>query len=202
MGRFRVLGYGHFWRPDIITPWKHYKYRDRPRRPDRGPNQRQEQPPSTTVQTQPSAVDCNLMQPTLAYRQPTKKYLVAGPATSLLVPGSNRAESPCPALSRLYSSLCALCTRETPAAALYKSNKLAANLFNIMYRNVKFYVFLKRYLQEIWKFDPLPRCRHSREKYLRPSVLPRPKWRRLSGCHQDTLQQPCLTLLYEKIRLI
>ncbi len=48
VARLRVLVYGSCWKPDIITPSKHYKYHDRPRRPDRGPDPGQEQPPSTT----------------------------------------------------------------------------------------------------------------------------------------------------------
>ncbi len=70
VARLRVLGYGPFWRPDIITPSKHYKYRDRPRRLDRGPDQGQEQTTEhhtgITAPTQPTETYCNQLQPTPA----------------------------------------------------------------------------------------------------------------------------------------
>ncbi len=49
VARLRVLGYGPFWRPDIITPSK---------------DQEQEQPPSTTPGLQ---YQRNLLQPTVTY---------------------------------------------------------------------------------------------------------------------------------------
>ncbi len=55
--RLRALRNGPFWRPEIITPSKHYKYSDWRRRPDRGPRKGQEQLPT----------HCNVLQRTLAY---------------------------------------------------------------------------------------------------------------------------------------